>query len=92
MNIIRNIPTVPYLLLFWLIIYVGDVLLQNLGAGTVPRTLEPLSSSWVKAGRDPKWVNFALWTLFCVDALVFLIPTGYVIYDTALSLGRPGGY
>jgi hypothetical protein len=92
MNIIHDIPTIPYLLLFLLVFYGGCILLQNLGAGTVPRALEPLSSSWVKSGRNPKWVNFALWALFCADALVIMVPIGYVIYEAAMGLGRPGGY
>ncbi len=92
MKIIHDIPTVPYILLCWLIVHGGCVLLRHLGAGTVPRALEPFSNSWVKSGRNPKWINFSLWALFCVDALVFLIPTGYVIYETAMGLGRPGGY
>ncbi len=92
MNIIHDIPTIPYILFCWLIIYGGGVLLENLGAGTVPRALEPFSRYWVKSGRNPRWVNFGLWALFCVDALVFLVPTVDVIYEAAISLGRPGGY
>jgi len=72
-----------------LIVVAGGLLLYYLGAGRVPPPIKPIASAWSRAGYDPKWVTVALWGLFALIAIVFLLIVGVPMFRAIEYLGTP---
>ena len=63
----------PRLLVFLSFVFAGASLLFYLGAGRVPPLVRPVANAWARAGYDPKWVTLALWGVFAIIAVAFLL-------------------
>jgi hypothetical protein len=74
----------------WILILIfvaAGPLLFYLGAGRVPPPVKPLASAWARAGYNPKWVTLALWSLFALMAIVFLLLVGVAMFQAIVDLG-----
>lgn len=71
-----------------LIFLAGSALMFHLGAGSVPSVLKPLSTVWVHAGYDQKWIKVGLWVLFAFLAVAMLLFVGIPLYSGVVHLGR----
>jgi len=83
----RLLTNFIFLVVFLLAIRMATILVRNLGAETVPSTLEPLAQRWTRAGRSPKWIRRVMWVLFVVLALAVVGVLGFGIYTAVLQLG-----
>ena len=79
-----SVLTFVWICLFFGLFFGGETLLGHLGAGTVPRQLKSLASSW---GIDAKWIRLFLWAIFGVIALILFIPLANIIYRVLNELG-----
>jgi hypothetical protein len=81
--------TFPRLLVFLVIVLIGASLLYYLGAGRVPPPVRPVAHAWARAGNDPKWITVALWAVFAIIAVAFLLFVGAPMFHAVVDLGSP---
>ena len=83
--------TFPQLLgvLFSVFAVAGASLLYYLGAGRIPPPVRPVANAWARAGYDPKWITLALWGVFAIIAVAFLLFVGVPMFHAVVDLGSP---
>ena len=69
------------------IIFAGNSLLLDLGAGRVPSRLKPVANLLVRAGYDPKWVIVAMWGAFAILSFALLVLIGIPLVVAVVDLG-----